>query len=50
MIAALAGLVNEWNQGASWMNRMMQTDNYAIAFSALLIVVTMLVSDGTFVF
>jgi NADH-quinone oxidoreductase subunit N len=42
LIAAMGSIVNDWNQGASWFNQMLVTDNYALAFSALLIVTTLL--------
>ncbi len=42
LIAAMGSIFNDWNQGASWFNQMLVTDNYALAFSALLIVTTLL--------
>jgi NADH-quinone oxidoreductase subunit N len=42
LVSAGAAIVMEWNSGASWYNYMLLTDNYALAFSAVLIVTTML--------
>jgi NADH-quinone oxidoreductase subunit N len=42
LVAAGTALVMEWNQGASWYNYMLLTDNYALAFSGVMILVTLL--------
>jgi NADH-quinone oxidoreductase subunit N len=42
LAAAMGSIVMEWNQGTSHYNRMLLTDNYALAFSAVLIATTML--------
>jgi NADH-quinone oxidoreductase subunit N len=42
LAAATVAVAMEWNQGTSWYHRMLLTDNYALAFSAVLIITTML--------
>ncbi|MEP7264369.1 MAG: NADH-quinone oxidoreductase subunit N, partial [Bacteroidota bacterium] len=42
LVAALGSIYMDWNQGASWFNHMLITDNYALAFSAVLVTTTLL--------
>lgn len=42
LIAGLGSIYMDWNQGASWFNHMLLTDNYALAFSAVMITTTLL--------
>jgi NADH:ubiquinone oxidoreductase subunit 2 (subunit N) len=42
LIAALVACIPDWNQNHSWLSDMMTVDNFSIAFTALMIVITIL--------